>query len=119
MHRDLKPENIVFTNNNSSYDIKIIDFGLASLINEEKYLYQRCGTPGFVAPEIIKLKDGKRYNEKCDIFSVGVIFYILLIGKQPFKSSNYRKVLKLNKDCKVNFFRPELSGYSVEAIDLL
>ncbi len=72
-----------------------------------------------MAPEIIKLKDGKRYNEKCDIFSVGVIFYILLIGKQPFKSSNYRKVLKLNKDCKVNFFRPELSGYSVEAIDLL
>ena len=57
--------------------VRIIDFGLATFTNVDEYLYRRCGTPGFIAPEVIKLKAGEKYNEKCDIFSAGVIFYIL------------------------------------------
>lgn len=77
MHRDLKPENIILKSPDNVYDIKIVDFGLASFINLNEYLYARCGTPGYVAPEIINYAGKKMYDTKCDIFSAGVIFYIL------------------------------------------
>lgn len=55
VHRDLKPENIMI--NNTLDSIKIVDFGLATHIDEPKYIFVRCGTPGYVAPEIIRIKD--------------------------------------------------------------
>jgi serine/threonine protein kinase len=54
LHRDLKPENILIT---PKKEIKIIDFNLATLADEPKYLFVRCGTAGYVAPEILKIKD--------------------------------------------------------------
>jgi len=80
MHRDLKLENILLRSKHSLVDVCIVDFGLATFVDEKEYLFRRCGTPGFVAPEIIILRENERYNEKCDIFSVGVIFYFLLKG---------------------------------------
>ena len=77
MHRDLKPENLMIKSKKQRLNVKIIDFGLSTKINVKEYLFRRCGTPGFVAPEIITLKKDEFYNEKCDIFSAGVIFYIL------------------------------------------
>ena len=77
MHRDLKPENLMLANKKKIYSVKLIDFGLGTFIDEEDYLYKRCGTPGFVAPEIITKGDTQEYDEKVDIFSAGVIFYIL------------------------------------------
>ena len=79
MHRDLKPENILFrTNDMSEENICIADFGLATFLDVEEYLFSRCGTPGFVAPEVVNLKDTKvKYNPICDEFSVGIIFHIL------------------------------------------
>lgn len=56
IHRDIKPENILFKKS-TSYEVAICDFGLATLADEDKYLFVRCGTPGFVAPEIINIKD--------------------------------------------------------------
>ncbi len=53
MHRDLKPENLMLKGKKIS-DVRIIDFGLSTFIDAEEYLYKRCGTPGFVAPEVIK-----------------------------------------------------------------
>lgn len=58
----------------------IVDFGLAEYTNNQKYLYTRCGTPGYVAPEVLKLKSSdpvQTYTAACDIFSLGVIFHIL------------------------------------------
>ena len=56
--------------------LKIVDFGLATRINVDHYLYPRCGTPGFVAPEIINLRDrSQKYGPACDIFSVGSILF--------------------------------------------
>jgi serine/threonine protein kinase len=58
MHRDLKPENLLFKNK-IEFDIVIADFGLASYVNEKELLYKRCGTPGFVAPEILNYTDNE------------------------------------------------------------
>jgi calcium-dependent protein kinase len=52
-----------------------VDFGLSSRIDIEKLEFPKCGTPGYVAPEVINYKD--KYNEKCDMFSIGVIMYKL------------------------------------------
>lgn len=82
MHRDLKPENILIFNEDDNENVAIADFGLASFCNieENSILFKRCGTPGYIAPEILKYVDDgshKLYNHKCDIFSLGVIFYYL------------------------------------------
>ncbi len=85
-HRDLKPENIVFTKKskdpvvidleNEEGDIKIIDFGLAKYLIENKSLKSKVGTPYYVAPEVLE----GDYDHRCDNWSVGVITYALLSG---------------------------------------
>ena len=78
MHRDLKPENIMFLKKGDLSSLKIVDFGLAQFRNAKKYAFPKCGTPGYVAPEIANLKDCLvRYSEVCDVFSCGVIMYKL------------------------------------------
>ena len=77
MHRDLKPANILVERGGK---IKIIDFGLATYVNASDYIFKKCGTPGYIAPEVFNY-DAKSpstfYNESCDIFSAGCIFYFL------------------------------------------
>jgi len=83
MHRDLKPENILLRSD-GDFDCVIADFGLAKKCDED-YMFVRCGTPGYVAPEIVNLKDIKaRYKPICDLFSVGVIFHMITLRKSPF-----------------------------------
>lgn len=54
MHRDLKPENLILRHKDDSYDVVIADFGLADFYNKEgDYMFKRCGTPGYVAPEVL------------------------------------------------------------------
>ena len=81
MHRDLKPENLLLKDKSNMCDIVIADFGLATRfdIPASEIFFKRCGTPGFVAPEILNYKDGQDgfYDEKCDIFSAGSIFFVL------------------------------------------
>jgi len=84
MHRDLKPENILLRKDND-YDCVIADFGLSESAANDPYLFVRCGTPGYVAPEVVNLRDiHARYNPLCDLFSVGVIFHLLALRKSPF-----------------------------------
>lgn len=56
MHRDLKPENLLLKSKNNDYDIVVADFGLATFTNIKDILFKRCGTPGFVAPEVLLFK---------------------------------------------------------------
>jgi len=71
-----------------------VDFGLATFANEEKYIFQRCGTPGYVAPEIIRASknDNLKYDVICDVFSLGVLFYILMTENSPFEGSFHEVV---------------------------
>ena len=103
MHRDLKPENLLFKKE-GDYDCCIADFGLAEFSNINEYLFVRCGTPGYVAPEVINIKDMKtKYNPICDIFSLGLIFHLLLFGKSAFPGTTYNEVLSQNRACNINF----------------
>lgn len=90
IHRDIKLENILLRDSSDERSIVIADFGLATKIdNPKQILFKRCGTPGFASPEIVSYEEKKPfYNEKCDVFSIGVILYILLTGKVPFPGDN-------------------------------
>jgi serine/threonine protein kinase len=66
----------------SYHNLKIVDLGLATPINVEKFIYPKCGTPGYVAPEIANLKNlEEKYDQLCDIFSIGAIFYKMFFWK--------------------------------------
>ena len=81
MHRDIKPENILFRKKTAYLDennLCIADLGLATSQNVEKYVFFRCGTPGYIGPEVINVTDPNfKYSEKCDVFSAGAIMYHL------------------------------------------
>ncbi|EPS73723.1 hypothetical protein M569_01033 [Genlisea aurea] len=80
VHRDLKPENILLATNSSSSPIKLADFGLATYITPGKCLNGMVGSPFYIAPEVL----GGSYDEAADVWSAGVILYILLSGIPPF-----------------------------------
>ena len=103
VHRDLKLENIMMTSDND-YDFKIIDFGLSyESIGDRR---DRCGSPGYIAPEML---NKSRYNHRVDIFSAGVILYILLIGVHPFNAKSSDEILKRNQSGKYKKIKKYIS----------
>lgn len=119
MHRDLKPENLLFRKT-GDWDCVIADFGLAEFADTPEYLFVRCGTPGYVAPEVINIKDmTMKYDPICDVFSLGLIFYLLLTGKSAFGGKTYNEVLSQNRAGTVNMTIDELKNVPEEAKDLL
>ena len=77
IHRDLKPENILFRKKNI-LDIGIVDLGFATLQSDYQSLFVRCGTPGYVAPEVL---NDLPYDCKVDVYSAGIITYIMFVKK--------------------------------------
>tara|TARA_B100000768_G_C11269367_1_gene372645 strand:- start:827 stop:2182 length:1356 start_codon:yes stop_codon:yes gene_type:complete len=88
IHRDLKPQNILVTNLG---DIKITDFGFARYFEENTILNTICGSPLYMAPEIVK---NRKYDLKSDLWSVGVILYEMLVGRQPYRGKNIFDLVK-------------------------
>lgn len=114
-HRDLKPENLLLRSVDDDALIKIADFGFAKRVTSKK-LTTQCGTPGYVAPEIL---EGVPYDESADMWSVGVILYILLGGYPPFSEDNQAKLFKKIKSGKYEFHAEYWSQISTDAKDLV
>lgn len=87
VHRDIKPENILIQDPTDDTKIKLADFGCAKRIDGTKCLHTLCGSPQYVAPELY-LSNVEGYNERCDLWSAGVVIYILLGGYAPFDAPN-------------------------------
>ena len=117
VHRDLKPENLLYAyeGEEENNPIKIVDFGLSQNINYNKTLSSKVGTAYYVPPEILAGK----YNEKCDIWSAGVILYILLSGEPPFNDSNDNLIYAKIKKFDFSFPDNKWKNISKEAKDLL
>lgn len=117
VHRDLKPENLLLTSKDDDASIKLADFGFAKKIEfNGEGLVTACGTPGYVAPEIL---EGQAYGKGVDIWSIGVITYILLCGYPPFHDDNHNALFKKIKKGKFQFDSPYWDHVSDDAKDLI
>lgn len=101
MHRDLKPENLILVNSSRNTDIKIIDFGFVTPFGPNiSKPTELCGTPGYVAPEML---NNQPYGPEVDMWSMGVILYVLLAGMPPFASSDVEELFSLIKTGNFSF----------------
>jgi serine/threonine protein kinase len=83
--------------------VKLCDYGLATRTTNYEHLYYRCGTPGYVAPEILKWEKGDPfYNCKSDVFSIGVILFTMITGRMPFEG-DFKTTLKSNRVCMPDY----------------
>jgi len=112
VHRDLKPENLLCASANV---IKIADFGLSKDV-ESGNLQTSCGTPSYVAPEVLL---GGQYDNEVDIWSIGVITYVLLCGFTPFYGDNQRQLFERILHAKYDFPSPEWDDVSATAKDFV
>ena len=117
VHRDLKPENLLYAAPSPDETLKLADFGFAAILNNEASLLRTCcGTPAYVAPEILK---GKGYTAAVDMWSLGVILYVLLCGFPPFQHENTTKLFKLIQRAEYEFPSPFWDAISSPAKDLI
>jgi len=117
-HRDLKPENMLMTDKTApDAKCKITDFGLSKFFDEQSSLMKTpCGTPGYIAPEVLHMRG---YDAKCDIWSFGVIVYILLCGFPPFYADNDAQLFEKIKRGDFQFLKPYWDPISDEAKDFV
>ncbi len=122
VHRDIKPENILLTDKN--LHIKIADFGLAKIIGEESFTTTLCGTPSYVAPEILKDTKHRRYTRAVDVWSLGVVLYICLCGFPPFSDELWTRenpygLSEQIKNGRFDYPSPYWDSVGDEALDLI
>lgn len=117
-HRDLKPENLLLKSHESDSEVKIADFGFAKQVDPLKpnSLTTQCGTPEYVAPEVIA---AIKYGLKADMWSLGVIVYILLSGYLPFHGSTVQKMFRRIVKGQYSFHEQYWAGISEDAKDFV
>eukprot|EP00571_Detonula_confervacea_P010870 CAMPEP_0172300668 /NCGR_PEP_ID=MMETSP1058-20130122/2695_1 /TAXON_ID=83371 /ORGANISM="Detonula confervacea, Strain CCMP 353" /LENGTH=401 /DNA_ID=CAMNT_0013010505 /DNA_START=78 /DNA_END=1283 /DNA_ORIENTATION=+ len=117
-HRDIKPENILFETEDEDSPIKIIDFGLSRKHRGrigEPPMSTVVGTPYYIAPEVLQ----KKYDKSCDLWSVGVIAYIILCGYPPFNGASHEKTHKAVIRGRYCFPAEDWKDVSREAMDFI
>ena len=117
VHRDLKPENLLVDVGKSANEIhiKVIDFGTSRQFDPKRKMKEQLGTPYYIAPEVLR----KKYNQKCDIWSLGVIMYVLFCGYPPFGGKTAEAIFENIEEGKVVFQGPEWKRVSVDAKKLI
>ena len=117
IHRDLKPENILIVKRqkNGYHPIKIIDFGTAKVFQKEKAEHVLIGSAYYIAPEVLS----RNYTELCDLWSCGVIMYILLTGRPPFNGGSEEEIMKKIKTGTYDLKKYPWGVISDEAKDLV
>jgi len=116
VHRDLKPENFLFASRADTAPIKIIDFGLSRYeLTPGSIMKTKVGTPYYVAPEVLK----RKYTKSCDIWSIGVITYILLCGYPPFYGDSDNQIFDSVRAGRFDFPSPEWDSVSSDAKDFI
>lgn len=119
-HRDVKPENLLYTKKNENSILKLTDFGFAKETKTNHALQTPCYTPYYVAPEVL---GPEKYDKSCDLWSLGVIMYILLCGYPPFYSNHGLAISpgmkKRIRAGQYDFPEPEWSHVSKDAKDLI
>lgn len=115
VHRDLKPENILLATRSSSSPIKLADFGLATYIKPGQYLCGTVGSPFYIAPEVL----AGGYNQAADVWSAGVILYILLSGIPPFWGKTKSRIFDAVRSFELRFPSDPWDELSESAKDLV
>ena len=106
VHRDIKCENILVEcsdENTDDFNIKLIDFGTCNYVSKNENLTVKVGSPYYIAPEVLE----RNYNNKCDIWSAGVLLYILLIGSPPFSGETKDEIFKNIQKGNINTELPQ------------
>lgn len=117
VHRDLKPENLLYSSEADDAILKVADFGLAKrVVSVDEIMSAACGTPGYVAPEVLERKG---YDARADWWSVGVITYILLCGFPPFYENDNSELFRSIKNGVYDFPAPYWDDISPQAIDFV
>lgn len=84
----------MFSRKRDYSSLTLIDFGLSTYDNADPYIFPKCGTPGYLAPEVVNYKVNDRYSTKVDMYSVGCIFFELLTGNNLFMGSDQKSIWK-------------------------
>ena len=112
-HRDIKPENIMYGNDKK---VKLIDFGLAKHCeNSGEKMHSIAGTPYFISPEVLN----GNYGQECDIWSFGVVLYLMISGMYPFDGHERSEVFDLIKVGEFSFPKSYFKNISEECKDLI
>jgi len=119
-HRDIKPANILISEREKSgISVKVGDFGMSTFVGVDGQARGRCGTPGYVAPEILTGGSRAGYGNEVDVFSAGVALYVMLCGYEPFYGENERDLIEANKRAKIEFPGEDWDRISNDARDLV
>lgn len=100
IHRDIKPKNILLTTRDENATLKLADFGFARIIDYQGVADTQCGTPLYMAPEVSL---GKKYGLKADLWSIGCIFYEMVVGSRPYEAATQLQLAEAIKNKPVTF----------------
>lgn len=114
-HRDIKPENFLLYKEKDPDNIKLIDFGLAKKLSEKEIMSNPNGTAYYIAPEVLK----GDYDVKCDIWSMGVVLYIMMCGRPPFKGKTNPEIINSVLKGEYHFDYPSFDTASDDVKDFI
>lgn len=115
-HRDYKPQNLLLSSIKNDSVIKVSDFTFSRRVHTPKSLFTRCDTPTYAAPEILK---NHPHDESCDMWSIGVIIFVSLVGYPPFIEEDQRVLFRKIRLGEYSFFDEDWVGISKESRDLI